>query len=763
MKGIYQLKLSPKLLDLVEMSIRLRIDDVKTLCNRYDLDYQTVKQSMIDRFGDASIYSKVSRGKSGAINKAKKSDFQTIYDTSKYSLDDDIHSCLKMNYSVAELALIRKVNYENLLIVVKEVIDSVNYISYDDEPNKLVVDSLSLAEIRRHPTIEYWSDKYCLTEHDIHLNFKNLLTPLEYVTLCNNIFADRNYSQKKLESIVTAKAKRNDSYNEMDSLSETKLSADYSKPNSFTKEHLIADCFSVEEICQMLGISSKEVGSVSRIHSKKRQLEICELHFKRVKSEYDLSELSEMIRDGNLSLDDFCKVCYIPVRFKKYISKSGLIDGAVISKGNSSNAARSNRSTCSNLSALEEVLRNDLMLKVIEHDFSADDNRSKQLSDISKIRNYNVSNRKFEEYLIRYKSIKGSVDEYPNSEILDTLKLSISLQDVLKMRDKDLLNVDESFLKSSSNERTVETILKDLGVRYVKNCRTILNDNRELDFFIADKSIAIEVNPIATHHSNETYKHFSAKPNDYHYSKYLECKQSNIELIQLYDFDLKDVEYLKKFLSLKLRNDLVRKIFARKTAIKEIQTSTARQFLEKYHRDGYRGATTKLGLYYDDELVSVMTFAKSQNSIAQFEIARYATIDNTIVVGGLSKFVSRFKQLSDCKSLMTFSDNDKGSGRGYLKSGFEYVKETGSRLIYLSNSDPANDKYSSRIAYGYSLHNSKALVVADSEAKFIKLNDYSEIEPYIETKLSHRTDGGEGYDRLFTSGSKLWVKHFKEE
>jgi hypothetical protein len=89
-------------------------------------------------------------------------------------------------------------------------------------------------------------------------------------------------------------------------------------------------------------------------------------------------------------------------------------------------------------------------------------------------------------------------------------------------------------------------------------------------------------------------------------------------------------------------------IFARKCSIKEISVSQYKQFCEQYHMQGYSQAKIKLGLFYDSNLVSVMSFGalnKSKGGKAEvgvYELVRFCSSAN--VIGAASKLFTYFKK-----------------------------------------------------------------------------------------------------------------------
>ena len=56
------------------------------------------------------------------------------------------------------------------------------------------------------------------------------------------------------------------------------------------------------------------------------------------------------------------------------------------------------------------------------------------------------------------------------------------------------------------------------------------------------------------------------------------------------------------------------KIYARKCEIKNISTFETRNFLIQHHIHGFAAAKVKYGLFYNNDLVYVMTFTKSNLS-----------------------------------------------------------------------------------------------------------------------------------------------------
>lgn len=77
-----------------------------------------------------------------------------------------------------------------------------------------------------------------------------------------------------------------------------------------------------------------------------------------------------------------------------------------------------------------------------------------------------------------------------------------------------------------------------------------------------------------------------------------------------------------------------------------------------------------IGLFYNDELVSIMLFGKPKRD---WELLRFCSKINTLVVGGDSKLFKYFiLNFSDVDSISTYSDISQFSGNIYNKLGFKF-------------------------------------------------------------------------------------------
>jgi hypothetical protein len=98
---------------------------------------------------------------------------------------------------------------------------------------------------------------------------------------------------------------------------------------------------------------------------------------------------------------------------------------------------------------------------------------------------------------------------------------------------------------------------------------------------------------------------------------------------------------------------------------------------------GSINSSINIGLYRNDELVSVISMMKSRfDKKYEYEIGRFSTKMNTTVVGGLGKMFDYFIKTYKPKSVITYADLRFGAGRAYEKIGFTYVGMTVPNYFY---------------------------------------------------------------------------------
>lgn len=216
-------------------------------------------------------------------------------------------------------------------------------------------------------------------------------------------------------------------------------------------------------------------------------------------------------------------------------------------------------------------------------------------------------------------------------------------------------------LQNTRPEKELYEFLSSLGVSFTVNDRTLIAPY-ELDFYLPDHKLAIEVNGVYWHSAK-----FKSK--DYHWQKEKRCRDVGVNLLQFWDVEMGDL--VLSMIAAKLGK--LSRIGARKTKVVDLSPKEYKEFLSTNHLQGARNSKHKKGLVYKGELVSVM-------GISGNHIDRFASKQRYTVVGGFTKLLAAFDELPG--ELISFSANRYSDGSVYSGNSFKLVGETRYTLNY---------------------------------------------------------------------------------
>lgn len=276
-------------------------------------------------------------------------------------------------------------------------------------------------------------------------------------------------------------------------------------------------------------------------------------------------------------------------------------------------------------------------------------------------------------------------------------------------------------------------ITKNYNGVVLLDCKNIISPY-EIDIYLPELKLGFEFNGVWWY--SEKFK-----GENYHLKKSEASVINNIQLITIWEDDwVTNGEICESFVLNKLRKTSNR-IYARKCEIKEISYNDSKEFLDSNHLQGDCKSSIRIGLFNNNELISLMTFSKlrlplqrhekNRNKDKHYELTRFCNKINTSVVGGASKLMKYFITKYNPIQVETYSDNLISNGDLYETLGFEY-------------------SHTSKPGYWYVIDGIREHRFNWRKQKLIKMGyDINKTEEEIMSELGHY--------RIYNAGNKKWI------
>jgi len=294
--------------------------------------------------------------------------------------------------------------------------------------------------------------------------------------------------------------------------------------------------------------------------------------------------------------------------------------------------------------------------------------------------------------------------------------------------------------RSATLENTFFDFLTSCGAGVIKRRdRTILY-GKELDFLIKDKNTAFELNGLFWHSENG-----GGHVKTYHLNKTKGCLFHGISLVHIFENEWRDNQEIVKSIIRNKLNDVAHltKLHARHCSVRDISIQEKDAFLTANHLQGKDKSTIKLGLDFEGELVSVMTFRKTSrfDKTSEWEMVRFCNKLNTVICGGASKLFTHFVRTYSPESIVSYSDRRYFDGSLYSKLGFEFVRNTPPSYHYISKD------------YKHLMH----------RMQFQKHKLRSKLSNFDSSLSEWENMKQNGFDRLWDCGHSKWLWTPKEK
>jgi hypothetical protein len=276
-------------------------------------------------------------------------------------------------------------------------------------------------------------------------------------------------------------------------------------------------------------------------------------------------------------------------------------------------------------------------------------------------------------------------------------------------------------------------IVKNYNGEAILDCKNIINPY-EIDIYLPELKLGFEFNGVWWH--SEKFK-----GENYHLKKYESSELNDIKLITIWEDDwVTNREICESFILNKL-GKTQNKIYARKCEIKEISYNDSKNFLDSNHLQGDCKSSIRIGLFNNNELVSLMAFSKlrlplqrhekNRNKDKHYELTRFCNRINSNVVGGASRLMKYFTNKYSPIQVETYSDNLISNGGLYETLGFKY-------------------SHTSKPGYWYVVDGIREHRFNWRKQRLVKMGyDINKTEGEIMSEL--------GYYRIYNGGNKKWI------
>lgn len=278
-------------------------------------------------------------------------------------------------------------------------------------------------------------------------------------------------------------------------------------------------------------------------------------------------------------------------------------------------------------------------------------------------------------YYYSYSKIKKYTNNKQHVEILCPKHGSFKQLAYIHMRGS---GCPKCSAKISQPEIDICNLLSFYEVEYYTSDRKILN-GLELDIVIPSKKIAIEYHGLMFHREGLISGGIGGvKDKHYHLNKTKLANEKGYKLIQIFEDEwINKKSIVKSKLKHILGVSESKKIYARKTQIRVIDSKTSKDFLNTNHIQSGDSARIRYGAFYNGELVGVMTFVKSKDKV--YKLNRYATNSKYRCIGLASKLLTHFTRNNKVSKVITFADKRwtlSPEANLYTTIGFKLVGHT---------------------------------------------------------------------------------------
>jgi len=195
---------------------------------------------------------------------------------------------------------------------------------------------------------------------------------------------------------------------------------------------------------------------------------------------------------------------------------------------------------------------------------------------------------------------------------------------------------------TSKQEKELQDFIISLGLEVQCNTKKIIKP-LEIDAYVDSKKVAFELDGLFWH--SEDRKDVGEFSAGYHLAKTDLCERQDIQLIHIFEDEWLDKRQIVESRIENLLGIYKHEVFARKCEVREVNPATSREFQDQNHIQGSVNAKVSLGLFFKDELISLMTFGKCRfDKKHEWELLRFCNKLGYHIPGAAGKLLKHFER-----------------------------------------------------------------------------------------------------------------------
>lgn len=281
----------------------------------------------------------------------------------------------------------------------------------------------------------------------------------------------------------------------------------------------------------------------------------------------------------------------------------------------------------------------------------------------------------------------------------------------------------------TGGEAKVTAFLETLGISTITQRDRSIIPPAEIDVYLPHERVGIEYHGCFWHSYNRKE---TPQERWRHAKKHAIALDASIRLLQFWDVEWIDHPHICQ--------NIIRGVLRKNTTIgaRVCETGTPSRdevsaFLMSHHLQGPRPYVYGRGLYYNNELVMVMTVGKSRFKANSWELLRLATKTGLHISGGASRlWRSLLQDIPNGSEIISYADKRLFQGSVYSTLGFTWSHDTPPGYQYWRDG-----KLYSRLAF--------------------QKHKLTNIPGYQDTLTEAENMFGWGYRRVWDAGQSVWV------